>query len=66
MLALSGLKLLDVPYANELVIVSLAMGLAALAVWGEPDRPAHAAGAEEVAAYASSALTEPSASGATR
>ena len=31
----------------------------------EPDRPAHAAGAEEVAAYASSALTEPSASGAT-
>lgn len=33
-LALSGLKLLDVPYANELVIVSLAAGLAALAVWG--------------------------------
>ena len=33
-LALSGLKLLDVPYANELVIVSLAAGLAALVVWG--------------------------------
>ena len=33
-LALSGLKLLDVPYANELVIVSLAAGLAALIVWG--------------------------------
>jgi uncharacterized protein len=33
-LALSGLKLLDVPYANELVIFSLALGLAALVVWG--------------------------------
>ena len=33
-LALSGLKLLDVPYANELVIVSLGAGLAALVVWG--------------------------------
>jgi uncharacterized protein len=33
-LALSGLKLLDVPYANALVIVSLAVGLAALVVWG--------------------------------
>jgi uncharacterized protein len=33
-LALSGLKLLDVPYANALVIVSLALGLAALVVWG--------------------------------
>jgi uncharacterized protein len=33
-LALSGLKLLDVPYANELVIVSLGAGLAALLVWG--------------------------------
>jgi uncharacterized protein len=34
LLALSGLKLLDVPYANEIVIVSLAAGLTALAVWG--------------------------------
>ena len=33
-LALSGLKLLDVPYANQLVLVSLVAGLAALAVWG--------------------------------
>jgi uncharacterized membrane protein YfcA len=33
-LALSGLKLLDVPYANELVIFSLGVGLAALVVWG--------------------------------
>jgi uncharacterized protein len=33
-LALSGLKLLDVPYANELVIFSLGVGLAALLVWG--------------------------------
>ena len=33
-LALSGLKLLDVPYANELVIVFLAVGLAALVIWG--------------------------------
>jgi uncharacterized membrane protein YfcA len=33
-LALSGLKLLDVPYANQLVLVSLVAGLTALAVWG--------------------------------
>jgi uncharacterized protein len=33
-LALSGLKLLDVPYANEIVVVSLGAGLVALAVWG--------------------------------
>jgi uncharacterized membrane protein YfcA len=33
-LGLSGLKLLDVPYANEIVVVSLCVGLAALAVWG--------------------------------
>jgi uncharacterized membrane protein YfcA len=33
-LALSGLKLLDVPYANAMVILSLAVGLAALVVWG--------------------------------
>jgi uncharacterized membrane protein YfcA len=33
-LALSGLKLLDVPYANAIVVVSLGAGLAALAVWG--------------------------------
>jgi hypothetical protein len=33
-LALSGLKLLDVPYANEIVVVSLSVGLAALLVWG--------------------------------
>ena len=33
-LALSGLKLLDVPYANALVILALAIGLAALVVWG--------------------------------
>jgi hypothetical protein len=33
-LALSGLKLLDVPYANEIVVVSLSAGLGALLVWG--------------------------------
>lgn len=33
-LALSGVKLLDVPYANEIVVVSLAAGLLALIVWG--------------------------------
>jgi uncharacterized membrane protein YfcA len=33
-LALSGWKLLDAPYANELVLVSLGAGLVALAVWG--------------------------------
>jgi hypothetical protein len=33
-LALSGLKLLDVPYANQIVVVSLGAGLVALAVWG--------------------------------
>ena len=33
-LALSGLKLLDVPYANQIVLVSLAAGGLALAVWG--------------------------------
>lgn len=33
-LALSGLKLLDVPYANTIVVVSLALGLVALAGWG--------------------------------
>jgi uncharacterized membrane protein YfcA len=33
-LALSGLKLLDVPYANALVIFSLGLGLAALVAWG--------------------------------
>ena len=33
-LALSGLKLLDVPYSNALVLVSMAAGLAALVVWG--------------------------------
>lgn len=32
-LALSGLKLLDAPYANLIVVVSLAAGLAALAAW---------------------------------
>lgn len=32
-LALSGLKLLDVPYANLIVVVALAAGLAALATW---------------------------------
>ena len=46
-LALSDLKLLDVPYMAKLVIVSLA-GLAALAVWGEGlIVPAHAAGAKK-------------------
>ena len=34
LLALSGLKLLDVPYADGLVLASLAGGLAALVVWG--------------------------------
>ena len=44
-LALSGLKLLDVPYSNELVILALAAGSAALVVWGiavvlrRPGRP---------------------------
>ena len=33
-LALSGLKLLEVPYANEIVVTSISAGLAALAVWG--------------------------------
>jgi uncharacterized membrane protein YfcA len=33
-LALSGLKLLDVPYANGIVIVTLAIGLGILAGWG--------------------------------
>ena len=33
-LALSGLKLLDVPYANQMILVSLAAGGLALAVWG--------------------------------
>jgi uncharacterized protein len=33
-LALSGLKLLDVPYANQLVLFSLGVGLVALVVWG--------------------------------
>ncbi|MGH3018708.1 MAG: TSUP family transporter, partial [Gaiellaceae bacterium] len=32
-LALSGLKLLDAPYANLIVVVTLAAGLAALAAW---------------------------------
>jgi uncharacterized membrane protein YfcA len=44
-LALSGLKLLDVPYANEIVVVTLGAGLAVLAGWGislllRRDRPA--------------------------
>jgi uncharacterized membrane protein YfcA len=33
-LALSGIKLLNVPYANVIVVVSLAGGLVALATWG--------------------------------
>jgi uncharacterized membrane protein YfcA len=33
-LALSGMKLLDIPYANEIVVVSLGTGLAVLAGWG--------------------------------
>jgi uncharacterized membrane protein YfcA len=33
-LALSGLKLLDVPYANEIVVVSLGVGMVALVTWG--------------------------------
>jgi uncharacterized membrane protein YfcA len=33
-LALSGWKLLDAPYADGLVLISLAAGLVALAVWG--------------------------------
>ena len=33
-LALSGIKLLDVPYANGIVIVTLAVGLGILAGWG--------------------------------
>jgi uncharacterized protein len=32
-LGLSGLKLLEVPYADAIVVVSLAVGLAAVAVW---------------------------------
>jgi uncharacterized membrane protein YfcA len=34
LLALSGMKLLDIPYANEIVIVTLGTGLAVLAGWG--------------------------------
>ena len=34
LLALSGLKLVDAPYANQIVLVSLIVGLGALAVWG--------------------------------
>jgi hypothetical protein len=33
-LALSGMKLLDVPYANQIILVSLAAGGIALAAWG--------------------------------
>jgi uncharacterized protein len=33
-LGLSGLKLIDVPYANLIVVVSLSLGLAAVALWG--------------------------------
>jgi uncharacterized protein len=33
-LGLSGLKLLEVPYANLIVVVTLVAGLGALAVWG--------------------------------
>jgi uncharacterized protein len=33
-LALSGLKLLDVPYANEVVVVSLGAGMVGLVAWG--------------------------------
>ncbi len=33
-LALSGLKLLDVPYANQIILVALAAGGLALAAWG--------------------------------
>jgi uncharacterized membrane protein YfcA len=33
-LALSGLKLVDAPYANLIIVVSLVLGLGALAVWG--------------------------------
>jgi hypothetical protein len=33
-LILSGVKLLDVPYANMIVVVGLAVGFAALGVWG--------------------------------
>jgi uncharacterized protein len=33
-LGLSGLKLLDAPYSNLIVVVTLVAGLAALAVWG--------------------------------
>jgi uncharacterized membrane protein YfcA len=34
LLALSGLKLVDAPYANQIVLVTLIVGLGALAVWG--------------------------------
>ena len=33
-LALSGMKLLDMPYANQIILVSLAAGGIALAAWG--------------------------------
>ena len=33
-LALSGLKLLDVPYSNQIVLAALAAGGLALAAWG--------------------------------
>jgi uncharacterized membrane protein YfcA len=34
LLALSGLKLVDAPYANQIVLVTLIVGLGALLVWG--------------------------------
>ena len=44
-LALSGLKLLDVPYANQIILASLAAGGIALAAWGsDAGRPPGPAG----------------------
>jgi len=33
-LILSGIKLLAVPYANQIVVASIVAGLSALAAWG--------------------------------
>ena len=39
-LAASGAKLLDLPYANETAITLLCLGLIALAAYARPRRPA--------------------------
>jgi uncharacterized protein len=63
-LGLSGLKLLDAPYSNLIMVVTLAAGLAALALWGllrllrpagrEPREPAVPASPARSFSYAGS------------